>query len=117
MKRRQVSNHGAKQDGPQHLAAIESTVFSRLHSLVAHCATTKYEDGSPRKPGWFTIKTMGSAWVVQVKEPDEALQLSAVGQTLDDALALIDILLTSEEAPWEPDPFLKRQSGNGKKSS
>jgi len=117
MKKRSVSNQQGKQDGPQHLAAMESAVFSKLHSLVAHCAITKYEDGDPRKPGWFTIKTMGSAWVVQVKEPDTALQLSAVGQTLDDALALIDILLTSEEAPWEPDPFLKRQSSPGKKSS
>jgi len=40
-----------------------------------------------------------------------------VGQTLDDALALIDILLTSEEAPWEPDPFLKRQATPPKKGS
>lgn len=108
MKKKVLSQQSASKDGPKHLAAMESTVFQRLHSLVAHCAVTRYEDGDPRKPGWFTIKTMGSAWVVQVKDPDACLSLTATGQTLDDALALADLLLGSEEAPWEPDPFLKR---------
>jgi len=94
--------------GPQHLAAIDTSFFGKHLELVKHCCITRYDDGDPRKPGWFTIKTMGSAWVVQVKDPDAALSLTATGQTLDDALTLADLLLGSEEAPWEPDPFLKR---------
>lgn len=115
MKKKNVASVPKPGEGPQHLAAIESNVFTRLMGLVAHCCITRYEDGDPRKPGWFTVKTMGSAWIVQVKDPDAALSLSATGQTLDDALCLADLLLTSEEAPWEPDPFLKRTLGNGKK--
>jgi hypothetical protein len=117
MKKKVVGSGVAKTDGPSHLAAMESNVFCKLMGLVAHCAVTKYEDGDPRKPGWCTVKTMGSAWVIQVKDPDTCLQLSAVGQSLDDALALIDILLTSEEAPWEPDPFARSQQSKSKAKS
>jgi hypothetical protein len=96
-------------DRPVHLAAVESDVLSKLPELVKHCCITRYDDGDARKPGWFTVKTMGSAWVVQVKDPDACVSLSATAQSLDDALILADLLLASEEAPWEPDPFLKQQ--------
>lgn len=85
--------------------------MSKCHELVKHCCVTKYDDGEPRKAGWFTVKTMGAAWVVQVKDPDAALSFSATSQTLDDALQLADLLLGSDEAPWEPDPWLKREKG------
>lgn len=114
MKKKIVSGTTQGPDAPKHLAAVESNVFSKLMALVAHCAVTRYDDGDPRKPGWFTVKTMGSAWIVQVKDPDAALSLTATGQTLDDALCLAELLLSSDEAPWEPDPFLKRQ-GSPKK--
>lgn len=117
MKKKTLNNSAASKDGPRHLAAVESNVFTKLPALVAHCAVTKYDDGDPRRPGWFTVKTMGSAWIVQVKDPDAALSLSATGQSLDDALILADLLLSSEEAPWEPDNFLKPRQTGGKKSS
>ena len=110
-KKSQVVVEG--KDGVKHLAAVESNVFGRLPSLVAHCCVTRYDDGDPRKPGWFTIKTLGAAWVIQVKDPDSCSQLQATAGTLDDALALAEMLLESEQAPWEPDQWLKQQ---GKKS-
>jgi len=107
-----VKRVNASKQGPQgsavHLAAVESNVFAKLPSLVAHCCTVRYDDAEPRRPGWFTVKTQGAAWTVQVKDPDSCSQLQATAQSLDDALALADLLLGSEEAPWEPDPFLKR---------
>jgi len=107
MKRVNAQKQGP-QGGATHLAAVESNVFCKLASLVAHCCTVKYDDGESRRPGWFTVKTQGAAWTVQVKDPDSCSQLQATAQSLDDALALADLLLGSEEAPWEPDPFLKR---------
>jgi len=98
-----------------HLAAMESDLLSKHQALVAHCAATKYDDGDPRKPGWWTIKTMGSAWVCEVKDPDTAARLVVVQQTLDDALTLANLLLESEEAPWEPDPWLARANAEKKK--
>lgn len=109
MKKKSVGQPPAAGDRPVHLAAMDSDLFEKLGELIKHAAITRYDDGDPRKPGWFTVKTMGSAWVIQVKDPDAALSLSATAQTLDDALQLANLLLGSEEAPWEPDPFLKAQ--------
>lgn len=96
--------------GVKHLAAVESNVFSRFLPIVEHCAVCQYEDGSARKPGWITIKTMGSAWVIEAKDPDSCSRLTVVQTNLDDALALLSITLESEEAPWEPDPWLRQQA-------
>lgn len=115
MRKKKVNAENQSKDGPQHLAAVETVLFEKLHELVSHCAITRYEDGDSRRPGWFTVKTMGSAWVVQVKDPDSCLQMSATAQSLDEALALADLLLGGEEAPWEPDPFLKKLGAKGTK--
>lgn len=102
-------------DSPfKHLAAMESKVLDKFFNLVAHCAITKYDDGDPRRPGWITLKTMGSAWVLEAKDPDSCSRMTASAGTLDDALTLLDLLLGSEEAPWEPDPWLRQQQ-KGKK--
>lgn len=97
-----------------HLAAIESVILSKLPHLVAHCCVLRYEDGDGRRPGWFTIKSQGASWVCQVKDPNACAQLQAIGNTIDDALVLADLLLGSEQAPWEPDQFLKAQSAKKK---
>jgi len=102
-------------DGPEHLAAVESELFSKLHPLVAHCAVVRYEDGDARKPGWITIKTLGSAWVVQVKDPDSAASFQATAASLDDALALASLMLEADQTPWEPDPWLLSQQKAKKK--
>lgn len=114
MKRRNVKSESSA-DGPLHLAAMETNVLHQLPNLVAHCAEVRYDDKSPRKPGWFTVKTMGAAWVIQVKDPDGCCQMSLTAQSLDDALCLADVMLGAETAPWEPDPFLKRQDTTKKK--
>lgn len=99
----------------QHLAAVESVIFSDMMSLIEHCCLRKYEDGTDRECGWFTIKVTGAAWVVQVKDPDSATSFSAVADTLDKALGTAALLLACDEAPWEPDQFLARMKAEKKK--
>lgn len=102
-------------DAPAHLAPMESNIFSKCHPLVSHCAATKYEDGEVRKPGWFTIRTRGSAWEIEIKDPDTCSRLVVIQASLDDALALASVLLESEEAPWEPDQWLMKASNPSRK--
>lgn len=90
----------------KHLAPVESETFKDLMPLVEHCCCRAYDDGDPREPGWITVKTAGSAWIVQVKDPDSCMFFSAVGATLDKALETAALLLACEEAPWEPDTWL-----------
>lgn len=113
MKKKVVGAVGSA-GASKHLAPVESNIFDKLHQLVAHCAVVRYDDGDPRRPGWFTVKTLGAAWVVEVKDPDACARLTATADTLDNALVLADMLLGAEEAPWEADPFLKKLTGKNK---
>jgi len=99
--------------GPSHLAAMETRVFGGLMNITAHCAVVRYDDGTPRQPGWVTIRTLGGAWQCTAKEPDAGCQLVSVANTLDDALAQLDLLLGAEDAPWEVDPW---PLGGGRKN-
>jgi len=106
---------GALEGDAKHLAPMESNRLADVMPLVEHCAIRKYDDGDPREPGWFTVKTQGSAWIVQVKDPDGGVSFSAVGQTIDQAFETAALLLACDEAPWEPDRFLAAQKAGGKK--
>lgn len=101
----------------KHLAAIETELLSSLMGIVSHCAITRYDDGDQRKPGWITIKTLGSAWQIEAKDPDTCCSLRVVNAKLDDALTLLDVLLESEEAPWEPDTWLQQAAAKLRKKS
>lgn len=107
---------GTAASGPSHVAAIESVMFARFHSVVKHCCVTRYDDGSARKTGWVTIKTQGAMWMATAKDPDACAQITATGQTLDDALALLSQLLGAEEAPWEIDPYMHAQPRRGRRA-
>lgn len=106
----------APGSGPVHLAAVETNLFHKLPAVVAHCAVTRYDDGEVRKPGWVIIKTQGAMWVATAKDPDACAQIVATGQTLDDAIALLDLLLGAHDAPWEPDPYLKPARPGGRRN-
>lgn len=99
----------------KHLAALESDVFKGLLPIVEHMAVRQYEDGDPREPGWVTIKTQGSAWVVQIKDPDACVSFSAVAETLDKALETAALLLSCDDAPWEQDKWLVDAAARRKK--
>jgi len=102
-------------NGAKHLAALESNLFGQLLPLVEHCALRQYDDGEAREPGWLTIKTQGAAWCVQVKDPDGACSFTAVAESLDKALETAALLLSCDEAPWEPDTFLAAAKARKKK--
>jgi len=106
----------AEVSDAKHRAPVETEFFGELMALVEHCCVTKYDDGDPREPGWLTIKAQGSAWIVQVKDPDSAMSFSAVGATLDKALETANLLLGCDEAPWESDAWLASRKRPKKKN-
>lgn len=112
MKKRQAKS---VMGDANHLAPLESERLRDCLSLVEHCAVRKYDDGDPRETGWITIKTQGAAWIVQVKDPDGCCSFSAVGETLDKALETAALLLSCDEAPWEPDTFLAAAAARKRK--
>lgn len=93
-------------DGGKHLAAMESDIFNQLLALIEHCALRQYDDGSPREPGYVTLRTTGAAWMLSVKDPDTATSFTSVAATVDKCLETANLLLACDEAPWEPDLWL-----------
>lgn len=114
MKKRSIPQNDG---GQKHLASVESDLMDKCHGIIRHCAITQYDSGEPRKPGWITIKTFGSAWQIEAKDPDSCLVLRVVENSLDEALALMTLLLESDEAPWEPDLWLMQQQGKKSKKA
>jgi len=115
VKRRATTAASEVTGGPVHLAAVETILMGQFPSLVAHLVTTRWDDGTARTPGTLLVKTMGSSHVLVLKEPDDALQMQVMAQTLDDVFELAELLLSGEKAPWEPDPWAKARNTKSKK--
>lgn len=115
MKKRLAAASPGDEDKSVHLAAIETLLFGNYPAIMAHLATTRLDDGSARTPGTLLLRTAGSSWTLMAKEPDECLQMQVHGQTLDDVFVLLELLLSAEKAPWEPDPWAKARQGKSKK--
>jgi len=99
----------------KHLAPIESEVMCDHLALIEHCAVVKYDDGDARIPGWFTVRTQGRSWVIDVKDPDSGCSFRVLATTFDEAFETVQELLCCEAAPWEPDRYLQDQQKKAKK--
>lgn len=112
MKKKNVK---AGAEAGKHLAPMETNYLGALLPLVEHCALRQYEDGDPREPGYFTVRTSGSAWQIQVKDPDACVSFTTTADTLDKALETAVLLLSCDEAPWEHDRWLEDAKKRKKK--
>lgn len=104
MKRRRKVEEGPDGDSA---ASQDTKVMEAFKSVVAHLAVRRYDDGTARSPGTLLVKTVGKTWQLTAKDPDTCQQLRVVQHTWDDAWVMLALLLDSEDAPWEPDPWAK----------
>lgn len=103
---------------PRNLAMLASQYFLNHPAVIEHCAIRQYDDGTPRETGFLLLKTVGPAWNITAKDPDTDTFLTAVGESIDGALDTLQLLLGSDNAPWEADTWARdRRSGKGKKGS
>jgi len=84
-------------------------------AVMEHMALTAYDEGDARQPGFITLRTLGSAWVFDVKDPDTGNSFRIMDQAFDKGMDLVQLLLACEEAPWTKDPWLG-QNGRKKKT-
>lgn len=106
-------NKGGSGSDARHLAALESALFSQHLPVLEHLAVTRYDDGDPRVNGWIRFGVLGSAWTMDVKDPQTQLAFRLVDQSVDSLWNTAALLLGCEEAPWVHDPYLK-PPGSGK---
>lgn len=105
MKKKKLTESTA---GAVHCAAVESSLLSQHHAIIAHCAVLRYEDGDQRAPGWITVTTQGPGWRVTVKDPDSCASFVVTAPTIDEALLMTNLLLESDDAPWTHDKWLQK---------
>jgi len=94
---------------PIHLAAVETEILGRVPQIVSHLTHVAYDDGSPREPGTITIRVRGTTWSVEARDWNACARLVASALSCDDAFALLDLLLGSDNAPWEADRYLEEK--------
>lgn len=92
---------------PQAPQATSYLTLSPL--LIEFISSTVYEDGSPREPGYATIRVRGTEWEVTLYDPDAGARLPVRGGTVDDALIAVEVAIGSEEVQWEQDRYLMEQ--------
>jgi hypothetical protein len=86
-----------------------SVILAKVPAMRAFVTDTAYEDGSPRVPGYFTLRNRVACFEVTLYDPDSGCRLPVRGSDLDKALQMAEQLLGVEEAPWEVDQYLLGQ--------
>lgn len=104
-------------DAARVAAKQESKILALCPNLIMHVTCSRYDDDTPRTPGWIVIRAFRGCWEVVCKEPDSCLSLSVADANLDDALVLAETLLGDPAAPWQQDPYLQRNSKQKKPNS
>ena len=95
----------------KHLAALESEYLKDVQGVVEALAMLQYEDGSPRQTAYLGVWVVGSTWTVRIQDKDADASLTAEGRTLDEALDQLQMYLSSDEAPWEPNSRKTKKKG------
>lgn len=92
-----------------------STMMAKSPALREFITATTYEDGTPREPGYFTLRNRGFTFELTVYDPDSGTRLAVRAPKIDDVLSMTEQLLGVEEAPWEQDRYLTEQLEGRKK--
>lgn len=104
MKRKKAA--GADAGGIASASSVTKVLHQMPH-LVEHLTARQYDDGAMRQTGRLFVDCVGSMWRAVAKDVDTGMQLAVYMPSVDDALLQLELLLGSDEAPWEPDMYAK----------
>jgi len=96
----------AGQKLPQPQLPQESKLLGKLGQLVAFVSDVKYDDNSPRTPGYFTLRNRVFTYELTLYDPDAGLRVAVRDTTVDGVFAAGNALLLAPDAPWEQDDYL-----------
>jgi len=95
--------------------STDNTVMKKLPLLTEFISATAYEDGSPRTPGYFTVRNRTIEYEITLYDPDSGQRVSIRARELDKMYFGAEVLLGAAEAPWEPDKYLMERMPKKKK--
>lgn len=109
MRKPTTASPGEQEKEPDNLAAVETRLFHEYPGLMGALVTIRYSNGEPREPGMVMIRVQGTTFQVILKDPSTKKELPAVGQTIDDAFAALELMLGMERPPWSRDRFAEER--------
>lgn len=86
--------------------SVENVVLRKTPALVEFLAATAYEDGSPRQPGYFTVRNRTIEYELTLYDPDAGMRVSIRARELDKVFFGAEAILCTPDAPWELDKYL-----------
>lgn len=92
-----------------------SKLLAKQTLLCEFLSATKYDDETPRQPGYLWLTNDTTGYTVHLFDPDSASRLLCRGGTIDEAFLLAETGLGLENAPWVPDRFLQARLEGSKK--
>lgn len=93
----------------------ESKVLHKFAALRTFLCARSYEGGGVRAPGKLWLETTASGFQITLIDVDLALRVSGRANTLDEVLALGELLAGGEGVAWEVDAFLAEKAAKKKK--
>lgn len=102
MKRPDSPDLGSESTG---VTLPTSRLLAKLTIINELLASSAWEGGEKRGQRRLTVQCEGGSVRVSLQVESPALRVSAVGRSIDDALASLEALLNSPDVPWEQDRY------------
>lgn len=86
--------------------------------LASWLCDAKYEDGSPKGRTVLSIERKGDRVQIKLRSADSGLMVEHFSENLADAVIGLELLLGSDDCPWQLDPYpMDKPKQRGKKKS
>jgi hypothetical protein len=96
-----------KQEDQKRKGKYESSkepTISKFPTIDTYMGDLWYDDGKAREPSKLTITLNASGVTIVLTDPDERCSAYTTGETLHEALGLLEDALASGKDPWRPWP-------------
>lgn len=86
--------------------SMESVIMKKCPLLMEFISATAYEDGSPRQPGYYTMRNRTIEYELTIYDPDAGMRCSIRSRDHDKCFLGAETILGTPDAPWELDKYL-----------
>lgn len=89
--------------------SVETTLMKKQPLLIEFVSATTYEDGSPRTPGYYTVRNRMIEYECTLYDPDSGQRIAIRAREVDKMWLGVEAILGAQDAPWEVDRYLFEQ--------
>lgn len=97
-----------RSEGPVLQVALDATtaILKKCPLLMEFLTATAYEDGTPRQPGYYTVRNRVIEFEITLYDPDAGMRVSVRSREHDKMFWGAEAILGAEDVAWEVDRYL-----------